>query len=95
MNLKPLFDRVVAIECEAEEKTSGGILIPVSAQEKPCMARVVAVGDGEVVNGQKQPMQVKVNDKILFAKYSGSEIKLDGTTYIVLKQTDILAVVEE
>ena len=58
-------------------------------------ALLVAVGDGEVVNGQKQPMQVKVNDKILFAKYSGSEIKLDGTTYIVLKQTDILAVVEE
>ena len=94
MNIKPLFDRVVVKELEAENKTSGGLYLPTSAQEKPCIAKVLAVGEGEVINGVLQEMKVKVGDKIIFAKYSGSEFKLDGQEYIVLKQTDILGILE-
>ena len=95
MKIKPLFDRVIAKELKAEEKTSGGIYLPVSSQEKPCMAKVLSVGEGELINGKLEPMKVKVGDTILFAKYSGSEFKLENEEYIVLKQTDILAVIED
>ena len=95
MKLKPLFDRVVVKELEKEEKTVGGLYLPESAQEKPCVAEVLAVGDGELVDGKLVPMQVVVGDKILFAKYSGSEFKFEGKEYIVLKQTDILLVFEK
>ncbi len=94
MKLIPLFDRVVVKEIKAEEKTSGGIYLPVSSQEKPCMAKIIAVGEGEYVNGEILPMKVKVGDTILYAKYSGSEFKIDGEELVVLKQTDILAIVE-
>lgn len=95
MKLKPLFDRVVVKELKAEEKTAGGIYLPPSAQEKPCMAKIIAVGEGEIINGAIVPMKVKVGDTILFAKYAGSDFKIEGEEFIVLKQTDILAIVEE
>lgn len=95
MKIKPLFDRVLVKECEPEEKTTGGLYIPTSAQEKPCKAKVLAVGEGLLEDGKIVPMKVAVGDIILFAKYSGSEFKIEGQEYIVLKQTDILAVIEE
>ncbi len=95
MKIKPLFDRVVVKECEADQKTQGGLYLPTNAQEKPCIAKVLAVGEGELVNGKLEPIKVNVGDKILFAKYAGSEFKLNGEEYIVLKQTDILAVLED
>lgn len=95
MKIKPLFDRVVVKELKAEEKTTSGIYLPTSAQEKPCIAEVLYVGEGELINGSLVPLKVKAGDKILFAKYSGSEFKLDNEEFIVLKQTDILAIIED
>jgi chaperonin GroES len=94
MNIKPLFDKVVIEQVEAEEKTSGGILLLAKDQEKPQMARVLAVGPGGIVDGKEIVMQVKVGDKILYSKYAGSEFKLDGKTVTILRQSDILAIVE-
>ena len=94
MNIKPLFDKVVIEQVEAEEKTSGGILLLAKDQEKPQMARVLAVGPGGIVDGIEIVMQVKVGDKILYSKYAGSEFKLDGKTVTILRQSDILAIVE-
>ena len=94
MKIRPLLDKVVLEQLEAEEKTAGGILLPNSAQEKPMLATVVAVGDGGFVDGHDVKMLVKVGDKVLYSKYAGSEIKLDDKKYIVVKQADILAVVE-
>ncbi|MGN0607268.1 MAG: co-chaperone GroES [Oscillospiraceae bacterium] len=95
MNIKPLADRVVIKMTEAEEKTSGGIILAGSAKEKPQIAEVVAVGTGKVNdNGETVPMTVKVGDKVLTSKYSGTEVKIDGVEYTILKQDDILAVVE-
>ena len=93
--IKPLQDRVVLKMVEGEETTKSGILIAANAKEKSQIATVVAVGPGGIVDGNEVIMQVKPNDRVVFAKYSGSEFKLDGEEYIVLKQTDILAVVEE
>ncbi len=94
MTLKPLSDRVVIKMLEAEETTASGIILAGSAKEKPQVAQVVAVGPGGVVDGKEVVMQVKIGDKVLTSKYSGTEVKVDGEEYIVVKQGDILAVVE-
>lgn len=96
MKIKPLQDRLVIKRIEEEEKTKGGIIIPDSAKEKPQEGRVVAVGDGKVLeSGQKAPLTVKVGDKILFGKYSGTEIKIDGEEHLILREDDVLAIVQD
>lgn len=94
MKLVPLSDRVVLRQLEAEEKTKSGIILPDAAQEKPQQAEVVAVGPGGVVDGKEVKMQVKKGQKVIYSKYAGTEIKLDGEEFIIVKQNDILAVVE-
>lgn len=94
MKLVPLGDRVVLTMVAAEETTKSGIVLPGSAKEKPQTAEVVAVGPGGNVDGKEVTMQVKVGDKVIFSKYAGSEVKLDGVEYIIVKQNDILAIVE-
>ena len=94
MKIKPLLDKVVLEQIDAEEKTSSGILLPNSAQEKPAYALVVAVGVGGFVDGAEVKMLVKPGDKVLFSKYAGSEIKLEDKKYIIVKQADILAIIE-
>ncbi len=94
MKLKPLADRVVLKSIETEEVTKGGIVLPGSAKEKPQMAEVVAVGPGGVVEGKEITMHVKVGERVIYSKYAGTEVKLDDTEYIVVRQNDILAVVE-
>ena len=96
MNIKPLGERVVLKVLESEEKTKSGIVLPDSAKEKPQMGKVLAVGNGKLLeNGQRVALDVKAGDKVLFAKYAGTEVKLDGEEYMVLKETDILAIVVE
>ena len=92
MKLVPLGDRVVLKECVAEETTKSGIVLPTSSQEKPQYAEVVAVG--AVVDGEKIEMQVKVGDKVIYSRYAGNDVELDGEKYIIVKQNDIHAVVE-
>jgi chaperonin GroES len=92
--IKPLEDRVVVKMVEAEETTKSGIILSSGAQEKPQIAEVVAVGPGRECNGKLVAMQVKVGDKVITGKYSGTEVKYEGTDYIIVKQEDILAVVE-
>ena len=94
MTLKPLSDRVILKAMEAEETTKGGIILTASAKEKPEMAEVVAVGPGGMVDGKEVVMTVKVGDKVLTSKYSGTEVKVDGEEYTIVRQGDILAVVE-
>ena len=94
MNIKPLGDRVVIKMLENEESTKSGIVLPSSAKEKPQMAEVLAVGPGGMVDGKEVRMEVKVGEKIIYSKYAGTEVKLDGTEYIIVRQSDILAVVE-
>ncbi len=94
MNIKPLADRVVVKLVEAEEKTKTGIFLTASAQEKPQVAEVVAVGPGAYEDGKLIPMEVKVGDKVITSKYSGTEVKMDGNEYTIVKQSDILAIVE-
>lgn len=94
MNIKPLFDRVVLLPLENESETKGGILLPMAAQEKSQIAKVVAVGSGENFDGKNVGMQVKVNDKVLYGKYSGSEVIIDDVKYVVIRQTDILAILD-
>ena len=95
MNIKPLFDKVVVKQIEEEEtKTQSGILLKPNTQEKPCIATIVAVGEGEIVDGKVMPMIVKVGDKIIYSKYSGTEFKYENQEFIILKQSDILAVIE-
>ncbi len=94
MKIRPLADRVVIKKIEAEEKTASGIVLPGSAKEQPQMAEVVEVGPGGVVDGHEIKMEVQVSDKVIFQKYAGNEIKIDGNEYIILRQSDILAVVE-
>ncbi|CCQ94575.1 chaperonin small subunit [[Clostridium] ultunense Esp] len=93
MNLKPLGDRVVIKLVEAEEKTKSGIVLPSSAKEQPQMAEVVAIG-ADILNDEKKKDQIKVNDRVIFSKYAGTEVKIDGEEYTILKLNDILAVVE-
>jgi chaperonin GroES len=94
MNIKPLADRVVIKMLEAEEVTKGGIILTSKAQEKPQVAEVVAVGPGGVVDGKEIVMEVAVGDKVLISKYAGTEVKVDGEEYTILRQSDILAKVE-
>ena len=94
MTLVPLGDRVVLKQVEAEETTKSGIVLPGQAQEKPQQAEVVAVGPGGVVDGKEVKMEVAVGDKVIYSKYAGTEVKLDGTEYIIVKQNDILAIVK-
>lgn len=95
MKLKPLFDKVVVEHLESEEKTAGGIYLPTKAQEKSQMAVVIAAGDGGIVDGKEVKMAVKPGDKVLYGKYAGSEFKIDGKEYVIIRQNDILAVVED
>lgn len=94
MTIKPLLDRVVVKTVAAEETTKSGIILAASAQEKPQIAEVVAVGPGGIVEGKEVVMYVKVGDKVITGKYSGTEVKLDGEEYTIVRQSDILAVVE-
>lgn len=94
MNIKPLLDRVVLKSVEAEETTKGGIILTAAAKEKPEISEVVAVGPGGFVDGNNVEMIVKVGDRVLTAKYAGSEVKVDGVEYSIVRQSDILAIVE-
>ena len=94
MSLKPLFDRVVIKDAEMEETTRGGLILTSSAKEKPQYAFVVAVGPGGVVDGKDVTMQVEVGQKVVYSKYAGTEIKIDGEEYKIVRQSDILAIVE-
>ncbi len=95
MKVRPLHDRVLVERLEAESKTAGGIIIPDTAKEKPAEGKVVSVGEGaRDESGKRVPMDVKVGDRILFAKWGGTEVKLDGKELIILKESDILAVIE-
>jgi len=94
MNLKPLGDRVVIKQLEAEETTKSGIVLPSQAKEKPQQAQVVAVGPGGVVDGKEVKMEVKPGDKVIYSKYAGTEVKMGEDELIIVKQADILAVVE-
>lgn len=94
MRIRPLGDRVVIKRIEVEETTKSGIVLPGSAKEKPQEAEVVAVGPGGMVNGKEVVMELKVGDKVLFSKYSGDEVKIDGVEYTILKQENIVAVLE-
>jgi chaperonin GroES len=94
MNLKPLSDRVVVKVLEAEETTASGIVLPDKAKEKPQEGKVMAVGTGKVLdNGSKVEMEVKVGDKVIFSRYAGTEVKVEGEEYLILRQDDILALV--
>ena len=93
MKLVPLGDRVVLKQLEAEETTKSGIVLPGQAQEKPQQAEVIAVGPGGVVEGKEVKMEVKVGNKVIYSKYAGTEVKLDGEEYIIVKKNDILAIV--
>lgn len=96
MKVTPLKDRIVVKRLEGEEKTKGGIIIPDAAKEKPQEGRVMAVGSGRVTdNGETVAPEVKVGDKILFGKYSGTEIKIDGEEHLLLREDDILAIIED
>jgi len=93
MNLKPLADRVIVKALEAEEKTAGGIIIPDNAKEKPQKGEIVAVGPGKIAdNGQKIDMALKKGDTVLYGKYSGTEVTVDGNDYLILRESDVLAV---
>ena len=94
MSLKPLFDRVVMKDAEMEETTKGGLILTSTAKEKPQYAIVVAVGPGGVVDGKDITMQVSVGQKVVYSKYAGTEIKLDGEEYKIVRQNDILAIIE-
>jgi len=95
MKLKPLGEKVLVKRLEAEERTKGGIVLPDTAREKPKRGRVISVGDGKLLDdGSRSKMQVKKGDEVLFSSYAGTEIKLDGDEYLVMDQSDILAVIE-
>ena len=94
MQLRPLGDKIVLKQLEAEETTKSGIILTPKAQEKPQEALVVAVGPGGVIDGKEITMQVKVGEKVIYQKYAGTEVKLEGEEFIIVKQSDILAVVE-
>jgi len=94
MKVRPLADRILVKRVEEETKTAGGILIPDNAKEKPMEASVVAVGNGKVLaDGKVRPLEIKVGDRVLFSKYSGTEIKLDGVEHLILREDDILGII--
>jgi len=95
MDLRPLHDRVVVRRLEEQETMRGGLFVPDSAKEKPQQAEVMAVGEGKLLeNGERAPVEVKPGDRILFGKYSGSEVRIDGTDYLILREDEILGVLE-
>ncbi len=95
MNIRPLQDRIIVKRLEEEEKTKGGIIIPDAAKEKPMQGEVVAAGKGKVnENGKVNPLDVKVGDRILFGKYAGTEVKIDGEEYLIMREDDVLGVLE-
>jgi len=95
MQVKPLHDRIIVRRLEEEEKTKGGIIIPDTAKEKPIEGKVIAVGDGRIKkDGKKIPMEVKKGDRVLFAKYAGTEVKMGGEEHLIMKEDDVLAVIE-
>lgn len=94
MNLKPLQDRILVKPTEAEEKTSSGIIIPDTAKEKPMKGEIIAVGSGKVTDdGKTVPMELKVGDKVLYGKYSGTEITVDGAEYLIMRESDVYAII--
>jgi chaperonin GroES len=96
MKLKPLGDRIVVKVVTRDEKTKGGILLPDTAKEKPTEGEVIAVGTGKVLdNGQKQPVEVKVGDRIIFSKYAGTEVTVDGEELVIFSERDVLAIIEK
>ncbi len=96
MKIRPLQDRIIVQRIEEEEKTAGGIIIPDTAKEKPQIGKVIAAGNGrKTEDGKLVPMDVKKGDKVLFSKYAGSEVKLDGEEYLIMKEDDILGIVEK
>ena len=96
MNLKPLDDRIVIKQSDAEEKSTGGILLPDSAQEKPQIGKIVATGPGKLLDdGKRAQMSVKKKDEVLYAKYSGSDVEVDGEKYVILRESDVLGIVEK
>jgi len=95
MKVRPLHDRLIVKRLEEEEKTKGGIIIPDTAKEKPIEGKVIAAGEGRInKDGKKMAMEVKKGDRILFAKYAGTEVKMDGEEYLMMKEDDVLAVIE-
>ena len=96
MKIRPLQDRIIVKRIEEEEKTKGGIIIPDSAKEKPMEGEVISVGSGKVLeNGTKQAPEVKAGDRVLFGKYSGTEVKIDGIEHLIMREDDILGVIEK
>ncbi len=95
MKIRPLQDRIIVKRQEEEEKSKGGIIIPDSAREKPIEGKVVAVGSGKILeNGKKQPLDIKVGDRVLFGKYAGTEVKIEGEEHLILREDDILGIIE-
>ncbi|MBN2417875.1 MAG: co-chaperone GroES [Deltaproteobacteria bacterium] len=95
MKIRPLHDRVIIKRIEEEEKTKGGIIIPDTAKEKPSEGKVIAVGNGKILeNGEVKALEVKKGDKVLFGKYAGTEIKIDGEEHLIMREDDIIAIVE-
>lgn len=94
MNIKPLGDRVVIKSIESQETTKSGIVLPGTAKEKPMQGEVLAVGSGELVEGKKVPLELKVGDKVIYSKYAGTEVKIDDDEYLILRQSDVLAIIE-
>jgi len=95
MKIKPLHDRVIVKRVEEEEMTKGGIIIPDTAKEKPVEGKVIAVGDGKITDdGKRQPLEVKKGDKILFGKYAGTDINIDGEEHLIMREDDIIAIVK-
>jgi chaperonin GroES len=94
MNIKPLGDRILVKVVESEETTKSGIVLPGTAKEKPMQGEVLAVGSGEMIDGKKVPLELKKGDKIIYSKYAGTEVKVDGNEYLIIRQSDVLAVIE-
>ncbi len=95
MKVRPLHDRIIVKRLEEEEKTKGGIIIPDTAKEKPIEGKVIAVGDGRVKeDGTKIPLEIKIGDRVLFGKYAGTEVKIDGEDHLMMKEDDVLAIIE-
>jgi chaperonin GroES len=95
MKIRPLHDRVIVKRIDEEEKTKGGIIIPDTAKEKPAEGKIVAVGDGKILeNGKKQPLEVKKGDKVLFGKYAGTDISIEGEEHLIMREEDIIAILD-
>jgi chaperonin GroES len=96
MKIRPLQDRIIVKRIEEEDKTKGGIIIPDTAKEKPMEGEVIAAGTGKILeNGKKQPLEVKTGDRILFGKYGGTEVKIDGVEHLIMREDDVLGVIEK